>query len=171
MVEVKIEDILKDKKSVKEIFIKKCGFTKKNALVVFFVDNEKDAVIVSEILSVFSEFDASCIVLCKGCDYEKFSCENCFFMDYSEILKEELLVASDIVVDFTNMSVSKILFSRSVAITNEKDGFMDYSPVSEVGNSFIYKNKNALAIFGAIARAIETKKLPYDWKSILRNLV
>lgn len=45
----------------------------------------------------------------------------------------------------------------------------DYDPVQESGNAFVFKTPNAWACFAALVRAIETYKLPFDWRTIQRH--
>lgn len=45
----------------------------------------------------------------------------------------------------------------------------DYDPVQESGNAFLFGSPNAWQCFAALVRAIETYKLPFDWRTIQRN--
>lgn len=45
----------------------------------------------------------------------------------------------------------------------------NYDPVQESGNAFLYENANAWPCFAALVRAIETYKLPFDWRTIQRH--
>lgn len=45
----------------------------------------------------------------------------------------------------------------------------DYDPVQESGNAFLFAAPNAWGCFAALVRAIETYKLPFDWRTIQRN--
>lgn len=45
----------------------------------------------------------------------------------------------------------------------------DYDPVREAGNSFTFKNINAWEIFGAVTRALETFRFPYDWGNLVKE--
>ena len=45
----------------------------------------------------------------------------------------------------------------------------NYDPVQEVGNAFLYDSPNAWQCFAGLVRAIETYKLPFDWRTIQRN--
>lgn len=57
-----------------------------------------------------------------------------------------------------------------VPITHAILGSMrDYDPVGEAGNSFTFKNINAWEIFGAITRALETFRFPYDWNNLVKE--
>ena len=45
----------------------------------------------------------------------------------------------------------------------------DYDPVQESGNAFLFGQTNVWQCFAALVRAIETYKLPFDWRTIQRN--
>jgi starch synthase len=45
----------------------------------------------------------------------------------------------------------------------------DYDPVQESGNAFLFESANAWQCFAALVRAIETYKLPFDWRTIQRH--
>lgn len=45
----------------------------------------------------------------------------------------------------------------------------DYDPVREKGAGFVYADASVWSLFAAIVRAVETYKLPYDWKGVQRN--
>lgn len=45
----------------------------------------------------------------------------------------------------------------------------NYDPVQESGNAFLYETPNAWQCFAALVRAMETYKLPFDWRTIQRN--
>ena len=79
---------------------------------------------------------------------------------------------ADMIVFFSpNEEMLKKAWEQGVVpITDIFDSAIeDYNPNSEVGNAFIYKSKNAWAIYAAIIRAVETFKFPYDWKYIMRS--
>lgn len=45
----------------------------------------------------------------------------------------------------------------------------DYDPRTESGNAFLYAPGSVWSMYAGIVRAIETHKLPYDWKGLQRN--
>ncbi|MBP9751135.1 MAG: hypothetical protein KBC95_04810 [Candidatus Peribacteraceae bacterium] len=45
----------------------------------------------------------------------------------------------------------------------------NYDPVQESGTAFTYEDANPWHVFAAIVRALETFKLPYDWRTIQRH--
>lgn len=59
--------------------------------------------------------------------------------------------------------------SGVVPVSLPSNGLEDYDPVQEAGNAFVYQTPNAWQCFAALVRAIETYKLPFDWRTIQRN--
>ncbi len=49
------------------------------------------------------------------------------------------------------------------------DLLSDYDPVQESGNAFLFQTENPWQCHAALVRAIETYKLPFDWKTIQRH--
>lgn len=45
----------------------------------------------------------------------------------------------------------------------------DYNPNQESGNAFVYAKMNLWHCYGALVRALETFKFPYDWKTIQKH--
>ena len=45
----------------------------------------------------------------------------------------------------------------------------NYNPVQESGNAFVYESQSKWQCFAAVARALETFKFPYDWRTIQRH--
>lgn len=45
----------------------------------------------------------------------------------------------------------------------------NYNPVQETGNAFLYESASKWHGFGALVRALETHKFPFDWKTIQRH--
>ena len=43
---------------------------------------------------------------------------------------------------------------------------MNYNPISEKGNSFVFESMSPWEIFAAVIRLSETYKFPYDWKYV-----
>jgi glycogen synthase len=57
----------------------------------------------------------------------------------------------------------------SVPIAHEIELLSDYNPVQESGNAFVFAEKNVWHAFAALVRALETFKLPYDFRTIQKN--
>ncbi len=45
----------------------------------------------------------------------------------------------------------------------------NYDPVQESGTAFTYEDQNQWHVFAAFIRALETFKLPYDWRTIQKH--
>lgn len=45
----------------------------------------------------------------------------------------------------------------------------DYNPVQETGNAFLYEKCDIWNAFGAMVRATETLRFPFDWKTIQKH--
>lgn len=45
----------------------------------------------------------------------------------------------------------------------------NYDPVQESGNAFLCESPNVWSLFAALVRALETYKLPFDWKTIQKH--
>lgn len=45
----------------------------------------------------------------------------------------------------------------------------DYNPNQESGNAFVYQKENPWHCYGAVVRALETFKFPYDWRTIQKE--
>ena len=56
-----------------------------------------------------------------------------------------------------------------VPIGPECKALEDYNPVQETGNGFLYTGSDVWHAYGAIVRAAETFKFPYDWRTIQRH--
>jgi starch synthase len=49
------------------------------------------------------------------------------------------------------------------------DTLDDYNPVQETGNAFVYAEPSPWLCFASLARALETFKFPFDWRTIQRH--
>lgn len=59
--------------------------------------------------------------------------------------------------------------SGIVPVSLPSSGLDDYDPVQESGNAFIFTAANPWQCHAALVRAMETYKLPFDWRTIQRN--
>ncbi len=55
-----------------------------------------------------------------------------------------------------------------VAFFEQKD-LVDYDPIFERGNSFLYNYLSPWSAYAALVRALETHRLSYDWQRIQKN--
>ncbi len=56
-----------------------------------------------------------------------------------------------------------------VPIAPTTSALEDYNPVQESGNAFLYKDNSIWQVFGALVRALETHRFPFDWRTIQKN--
>lgn len=85
---------------------------------------------------------------------------------------ERMLAAADIALFLTepNPADLKICMTNAVVpITLPNSYTEDYNPVQESGNSFTFQKPNPWHVFACLVRALETFKLPYDWRTIQRH--
>jgi len=59
--------------------------------------------------------------------------------------------------------------SGIVPVSLASSALDDYDPVQESGNAFLFASPNAWQCFAALVRAMETYKLPFDWRTIQKN--
>lgn len=72
--------------------------------------------------------------------------------------------------DPTGMAELQRSFTAGIVpISVSSTALDDYDPVQESGNAFLAARPNAWQCFAALVRAIETYKLPFDWRTIQRN--
>ena len=72
--------------------------------------------------------------------------------------------------DPTEMQELQTCFTTGIVpISLPSSALSDYDPVQESGNAFLFQSPNAWQCFAALVRAMETYKLPFDWRTIQRN--
>jgi hypothetical protein len=84
-----------------------------------------------------------------------------------------MLAAADMAL-FLNKSsgtteLKEALSYGTVPVALADIGLQDYNPNQESGNAFVYQKENAWHCYGAVVRALETFKFPYDWKTIQKE--
>lgn len=50
-------------------------------------------------------------------------------------------------------------------------GVIQFDPIEERGNGFVYESKNPWSLFAAFVRAAETYRFPYDWQNIVKSVI
>jgi len=65
--------------------------------------------------------------------------------------------------------IQHCLAMGAVPVSPEHKLLDDYNPVQETGNAFTYSMLTKWHCFGALVRAVETHKFPFDWKTIQRH--
>ena len=61
------------------------------------------------------------------------------------------------------------LTSGIVPVSLPSSTLENYDPVQESGNAFLFETENVWQCYAALVRAIETYKLPFDWRTIQRH--
>lgn len=79
----------------------------------------------------------------------------------------EMWRACDMVFCFSERAVNEALESMCVPLTMKGiSGVTNYDPNREKGNAFTFDKLSPWLMFGAMVRACETYKFPFDWKHI-----
>ena len=63
-------------------------------------------------------------------------------------------------------AIKQALANNVVPIALSQSGLMNYDPVQECGNAFVFNQLSPWSLFASIVRALENFKFPYDWKNI-----
>ncbi|OGJ62255.1 hypothetical protein A3C37_04225 [Candidatus Peribacteria bacterium RIFCSPHIGHO2_02_FULL_53_20] len=96
----------------------------------------------------------------------------------SEASVHKILAASDIALFLapieSSPEVRACLSYGVIPVAPESDTLENYDPIQERGTGFLYtSSKNseqtAWSAFAALARALETFKFPFDWRTIQRQ--
>ena len=99
-------------------------------------------------------------------------------LEATEASVHKILAASDIALFFADvegsLEVKACLSYGVIPIAPECAALENYDPVQEHGTGFLYaprKNaeQTAWSAFAALARALETFKFPFDWRTIQRQ--
>jgi len=88
-------------------------------------------------------------------------------------LVENMYAAADMAIFFTDPSAQKELKTclqyGVIPIAPRTSALEPYDPVQESGMSFDYDQLTMWQCFGAVVRALETHKFPFDWRTIQRH--
>lgn len=85
---------------------------------------------------------------------------------------EKMLAACDMAMCLAEPDDSEIqecLRNGVVPVSLASPYLADYNPVQESGNAFVFEQPVVWHAFGALVRALETFKFPYDWRTIQRH--
>ena len=87
----------------------------------------------------------------------------------------KMLAGSDISLFFADHDDDEMLENclryGTVPVSLQKDILDNYNPVQESGNAFVYESESPWLCYGALVRALETFKFPYDWRTIQRHAI
>lgn len=82
---------------------------------------------------------------------------------------KQMLAASDMALFLTTPSAEDIrqcLAAGVVPVSVAAELLDDYNPNQETGNAFVFTKETVWHAYGALVRAMETFRFPYDWKTI-----
>ena len=86
---------------------------------------------------------------------------------------QKMYAAADVALflsDSTGMTeVEECLSYGVVPVAPSTNSLDDYNPIQETGNAFLYEGSTHWHTFGALVRAMETFKFPFDWRTIQRH--
>ncbi len=90
-----------------------------------------------------------------------------------EVSMRKMYAASDAVLFCSDPSglpeLEEALSYGVVPIAPETKTLKNYNAIQEAGNAFLYKKETVWDCFGALVRAVETHKFPFDWRTIQKN--
>ncbi len=87
-------------------------------------------------------------------------------------ITHQMLAASDMAIFLTppaSADLKLCLEHAVVPLAPAGTHLEDYNPVQESGNSFTFQKPTPWHVFACLVRALETFKLPYDWRTIQRH--
>ncbi len=86
---------------------------------------------------------------------------------------EKMIEAADVSLFFSktgnDAELKACLSAGAVPVALPHSALENYDPAQESGNAFLYEAENPWSCFAALVRAIETLKLPYDFRTIQRH--
>ncbi|MBT5468433.1 hypothetical protein HOK40_01950 [Candidatus Peregrinibacteria bacterium] len=90
-----------------------------------------------------------------------------------EVSMRKMYAASDAVLFCSDPSdlpeLAEALSYGVVPIAPETKKLENYNAIQEAGNAFLYKKETVWDCFGALVRAVETQKFPFDWRTIQKH--
>ncbi len=90
-----------------------------------------------------------------------------------DVSMRKMFAAADMTLFLTDPKgmpeVAEALSYGAVPIAPSTSALEDYNPIQEAGNAFLYDTPNLWSCFGAVVRANETHKFPFDWRTIQRH--
>lgn len=90
-----------------------------------------------------------------------------------EVSIRKMFAAADIALFLEDPSsmpeLPQVLSYGVVPVSPVTKALVDYNPVQEAGNAFLFEEKNMWHCFGAVVRAMETHKFPFDWRTIQKH--
>jgi starch synthase len=91
----------------------------------------------------------------------------------TEEAERTMFAAADIALFLSDPSgmpqLKHALAYGAVPVAPEIDELENYNPNQESGNSFLFEAPSPWLAFGAVVRALETYKFPFDWRTIQKH--
>ncbi len=146
-------------------------------LIPLALTDDAGRALVEKLLPAFAEHDVQVLVLGQGAEQMP-KTKHVTFKTGSEGLFHQALAGVDAVILPGSPSPSLLpqaLVWRYgavpiVALESSVYGAADnYDPVMESGTSFLFTSGSVWSMHAAVVRALETYRLPYDWRGIQRN--
>lgn len=171
MNDLSVSNLMSQKRQAKSKLADQLNFKVKRPLLAIILDNElseKSEKILNEILKATTAVDIEVVVLADS-NLDAIALPHTYTLTYSQKNRKELLTAADMALSFDFSDIEEMLLNGTIPISPKRTGVEDYDPSHESGNSFMYREESPWGIFAALVRALETFKLPYDWKGLIRN--
>lgn len=141
-------------------------------LLSLFV-NEQDREFLEQMLEAMRFLDIHVLVLGKKSECEEILLSLFIQREPTEKLVHEALGGADMVLLPPSCPTSFVRSVLQYGLTPvaffEQADLIDYDPVFEKGNSFLYNYLSPWSAYAAMVRALETYRLPYDWQRIQKN--
>lgn len=87
----------------------------------------------------------------------------------------KMLAGADISMFFAETDEGDVLENSlrygTIPVSMPREMLDNYNPVQESGNSFVFDKSSPWLCFASLARALETFKFPYDWRTIQRHAI
>ena len=94
-------------------------------------------------------------------------------LENKEEMIHKMYAASDMALFLANTSdMAEVDYALSygvVPVAPESENLKNYDPNQENGTAFLYEGSTVWHAFGALVRALETFRFPYDWKTIQKQ--
>ncbi|OGC81341.1 MAG: hypothetical protein A2V81_00845 [Candidatus Abawacabacteria bacterium RBG_16_42_10] len=141
-------------------------------LLSLFV-NDQDREFLERMLEAMRFLDIHVVVVGKKSECEDVLLSLFIHREPTDKLLHEVLGGADIILlppsCPTNFVRSVLQYGLIPVAFFEQTDLVDYDPVFERGNSFLYNYLSPWSAFASLVRALETHRLSYDWQRIQKN--
>ena len=137
--------------------------------------------LLEQVLEGLLELKVQILILGKGSTKYGTICTNLAkkyphriaIIENDEVSMRKMYAASDMALFCSDPSkldeLPQALSYGVVPIAPASSVLIDYNPVQESGNGFLYEKLSPWNCFAAIVRAVETHKFPFDWRTIQKH--